>query len=284
MQFKITFGSMYFLFSFLLCTSIIVSFDAIAEESTQREEIAISVFEYPPFLMESDEHDGIEPALVRLAFERMGFSVKFVFVPPARAIEMAKLGQVDATLGWVRSDEREAAFYFSEIIAQAPLVFFHLKQKDFEWRHYGELKGKVIGTVNKFYYGPAFHKAQQSGLFQVDAVSDDILNLKKLIAGRIDLTPINLYVGYQLARELFDAGTAERITHHPRYLKQSEHHLLLPKVLGQSARRLSLFNRGLYEIKQSGEFQGILDRYSPEKLAQQDLSIDLASIKELEQK
>ena len=128
--------------------------------------------------------------------------------------------------------------------------------------------------MNKFYYGPASHQAQQKGLFQMDSVSDDELNLKKLIAGRIDLTPINLYVGYYLAGQLFDTDVAGVITHNDRQLKISEHHVLLPKVLEPSSRRLSLFNQGLQKIKQSGEYQRVLEHYSPATKVHQEASTD----------
>ena len=278
MQFKIGSWSTYTLVSFTVYFGLLFSSHAFAEQHISKEHLTFSVFEYPPFLMERSDDYGLEPAIVRQAYEQMGGTVSFVFVPPARAIEMAKLGLVDGTVGWVHSDERAANFYFSETIARAPLVFFHIKQKAFSWNNYAELQGKTIGTVNQYYYGSDFQKALQSGHFQIESVSDDRLNLKKLVAGRIDLTPVNLYVGYYLAKELFDAEAAKLITHNARQLKVSEHHLLLPKVLPQSQSRLALFNEGLFALKKSDEYQAILQRYKPEEELFQKASLTLGSL------
>jgi polar amino acid transport system substrate-binding protein len=228
------------------------------------EPLKLAVFEYPPFLTQARSDFGIEPAIVRSAFEQVGVTVEFSFYPAARALEKARQGHVDGTLGWVHSSEREQAFFYSETIATAPLVFFHMKTRPVTWKNYDDLKSLRIGTVNKYFYGTDFHQAQASALIQVDAVTDDALNLKKLVAGRIDLTPINLYVGYYLARQIFDTETASEFTHSEQALRVSEHHLLLPRCVEQSNVRLSQFNRGLEAIKQNGHYQVIMDRYSQE--------------------
>lgn len=234
---------------------------AIHAMALGKETLKFSVYEYPPFLSKSVPEYGLEPAIVRLAFERVGVEVQFNFMPPARALEVARQGKSDGTLGWVHSTEREGSFHYSKAISRAPLVFFHLKAKPFIWNTFQDLKGKQIGTVYKYYYGAEFHQAQDAADFQVDVVTDDVLNLRKLHAGRIDATPINLYVGYYLAHQLFVAETARLFTHNQQIMKISEHHLLLPRSLSESALRLALFNEGLDIIKQNGEYAAILERH-----------------------
>lgn len=242
----------------IVLAASLLSINVIASGS---EILKFSVYDYPPFLSKSAPDYGLEPAVVKLAFEQVGIEVQFNFMPSARALEMAKQGRSDGTLGWVHSIEREDFYHYSQAIARAPLVFFHLKAKPFTWKTFQDLKGKQIGTVNKYYYGEAFHKALDETVFQVDVVPEDSLNLRKLQVGRIDVTPINLYVGYYLADQLFVAETASLFTHNEQVLKISEHHLLLPKSLPDSSSRLALFNKGLDIIKNNGEYAAVLRRH-----------------------
>ncbi len=226
------------------------------------ESLTLAIFDYPPFLAADDPDRGIEPALVRAAFAQAGVEVNYKLYPPARALELARQGKADGTLGWVRSEPREQAFYYSDELIEAPLVFFHLQSYAFDWSGYDDLQGIKVGTVIDYYYGEAFHSALDKGLINLDTPeTHDELNLNKLVGGRIHVTPINLHVGYYLAHKHLDPQIARQITHHPHVLKNSVHHLLLPKVLPGSSSRLQQFNEGLEKIKISGEYQRILQNH-----------------------
>lgn len=238
--------------------------------STAGETLQLAVFEYPPFLAEGEKGYGVEPAIVKAAFQQMNIAVNFSFLPPARALKMAGAGEYDATLGWVRSDERERDFYFSAPIAEAPLVFFHLRKLPVQWKTFDDLKDMTIGTVVKYHYGAAFHEAQSAGKIKTDEAFSDELNFKKLLAERIQLTPVNLFVGYHLIAKTFDADTARLLTHNPVPLKISVHHVLFPKAKPESQSRLELFNRGLKKIRESGELQRILKEHLDNQVPRAD--------------
>lgn len=223
------------------------------------ETLEVAIFEYPPLLSEHKQNYGLEPSVVSAAFEQVNVKVNYHFFPPARAIEATKLGNFDATLGWVHSEEREKSFYFSDAIAESPLVFFHLKSFPFNWKTYADVYGIPIGTVSLYHYGTDFHEAVDAGKIPIEEVSQDELNFKKLLAGRIKLTPVSLYVGYDLIQKTFDARTADLFTHHPRHLKISVHHVLFPRAKAESASRVKLFNKGLQKLKENGGYQRILD-------------------------
>jgi len=225
------------------------------------EPLRLAVFEYPSFLEQDAEGLGLEPSVVSAAFEQVDIDVEFSFYPAARAIKMARQGDYDGTLGWVRSEERERHFFFSDPVAEAPLVFFHLTDFSFAWKEYDHLERLEVGTVIDYYYGAEFHEAQDAGRFETDVAAHDLLNLRKLLGGRIELTPINLYVGRYLIERNFDSETARRFTHNPTPLKVSVHHLLFPRALEESESRLELFNEGLRKIKESGQYQEILEKY-----------------------
>ncbi len=232
---------------------------------SRAEAIRIALFEYPPFLAEKAIGYGIEPAVVTAAFKQVHVDVKYTYMPAARALVGTAKGNFEATLGWVKTEEREQDFYYSDPIAEAPLVFFHLKSVPFDWKTYDDLKGVLIGTVNKYNYGPEFHAALDAGKIQVDEAGRDESNFRKLLLGRNTITPVNLYVGYNLLRETFNPETAALFTNHPLPLKVSVHHVLFPKALKESFSRSVLFNQGLKKIRDSGEYKKILDEYHLKK-------------------
>lgn len=233
----------------------------ISGPTTKAETIKIALFEYPPFLAEKATGYGLEPQVVSAAFKQVNIDVKYTFLPPGRALLVAANGDFQATLGWVKTEERERDFYFSEPIAEAPLVFFHLKNFPFSWNTYDDLEGVLIGTVIKYNYGDEFETALKAGKIQIDEAGKDESNFKKLLLGRNAITPVNLYVGYYLLQETFGPATAKLFTHHPLPLKISVHHVLFPKALKESFSRSVLFNQGLQKIKDSGEYKKILDEY-----------------------
>ncbi len=236
-----------------------ISIASFSSTALGNEPLRLAIFEYPPFLSKDVEGYGLEPSIVTAAFEQVGVAVEYTFYPAARAYRVARLGGYDGTLGWVHSAVRERHFFFSDPIAEAPLVFFHLKDSAFDWKDYGDLKGLAIGTVIDYYYGRSFHEALDAGKIEIDVVSDDLLNLRKLLRERIVLTPINLYVGYYLINSYFDSEAAGLLTHHPDPLRTSAHHVLFPRALSESESRLELFNEGLQALKESGAYQRILD-------------------------
>ena len=229
--------------------------------ASSAQTINIALFEYPPFLDEKAKDYGLEPAIVSAAFKQVNVAVNYTFMPAARALVGAAKGDFQATVGWVKTDEREQDFYFSDAIAEAPLVFFHLKSVPFEWKTYDDLKGVLIGTVNKYNYGPGFQAAVVAGTIQVDEAGRDESNFRKLLLGRNAVTPVNLYVGYKIIQETFDPATARLFTHHPVPLKMSVHHVLFPKSLSDSYANSALFNQGLQKIMASGEYKKIVNAY-----------------------
>ncbi len=111
------------------------------------------------------------------------------------------------------------------------LVFFHLKSKPLKWKTLADIKNKYIGLVLGYSYGKAFDDAVKNGELKVEYVAHDILNFKKLLAGRIDAYPSEIDVGYNFIHEHFTAEEAELFTHHPQPLTGSPYFLLLSKAV-----------------------------------------------------
>lgn len=226
--------------------------------------VRLSLFEFPPFMGRELPESGLEPTIVKAVFALMNQAVSFQFLPPARAMLTAEKGRIDGALGWVWSEDRAEKFHYTDPIITAPLVFFHLKRDPFVWQTWDDLTGRTIGIVFKNYYGPDFHREMDAGRLRTQEVSRESLNFDKLLAGRIDLFPVNLHVGYHMIGKQYPQKTACLFTHSPRPLKISRYHLLLSKAVPGNDRLKTLFNGALNRLRASGEYNRICVQYPVE--------------------
>lgn len=223
------------------------------------ERLLICLMEYPPLMGSDIKNYGISPSIATAAFRQVGIDVDYAFFPTSRAFKTAREGKCDALLGFVYSEERAKLFLYSDTVFKAPLLLFHLETLNFDWNAIEDLRGLTIGTTIDNYYGDAFHDALEKGVLKTDESPKDLLQYEKLLWGRIDLFPMNLYTGYYMVHENFSPEEISKITHHLRPLKTSEYHLLFPKALEESSARVRLFNSGLKELQDSGEYTKIIE-------------------------
>ncbi len=243
---------------FLFCYILIVPFLSLATEP-----IRLVLTESPPLMSKEIETYGCETEIVTAAFKSVNIETNIFFSAVAGAYERTKRGaNFDALVGWVWSKEREKYFYYSDPILEVPLVFFHLKSFSFDWASYEDLKGIPIGIVVKNYYGTEFHEALSAGILEVEAVSNNQLNFHKLFYKRIKLFPYNLLGGYYFIQTEFGAQKAKLFTHHSKPLKTSVYHVLFSKAIKRNKSMVALFNKGLQQIKESGKYNEIIEKYN----------------------
>jgi polar amino acid transport system substrate-binding protein len=239
-------------------TLLFMLFVLLPNVGQAKDTVRLAIMEYPPLIGEKLDGYGIEPTIVTAAFREIGVDVEYIFFPPARAFKAAEEGVYDGTVGWVWSEERAKEFDYSEPIFTAPLLLFHLKEFPFDWEKMDDLKGIPIGITVKNYYGPKFHRAMDGGILTVDESSKDIVQFDKLLRHRIKLYPMNHYTGYYLIKEKFTPEQAALFTHHPRPLKTSVYHVLFSRAVKENDSLIKRFNRGLRQLKESGEYDRII--------------------------
>lgn len=112
----------------------------------------------------------------------------------------------------------------------------------------------------KYSYGPEFDAALAAGAFSMDRAPNDRINFEKLLAGRVQLYPQEISVGYFAIRENFTPAQQAKITHHPKAILNNLSYVLFPKSLPGSEVLLARFNKRLKEFKDSGKYQLYIDR------------------------
>ncbi len=227
-------------------------------QSTPRK-VYLTNGDWPPYLSKDLYQHGFVSHIVSKAFKTQNIDVQYGFFPWKRAYTLAQ--QADPWVGsvvWSAKAEREIFFHYSDPILPIGTVFFHLTSKPLKWETYADLKGLTIGTTASYTYGAAFEAAQADGVFSIEEVPNEVLNLSKLLANRIDLIPMGKEVGYQLMRE-HKPEQVSMITHHPKFIKKVDYHLIINKQADAATALIAAFNKGLEALKASKEYDKIMD-------------------------
>jgi len=212
---------------------------------------------WPPFTDPDHPNQGLSLEVVRAALGTEGYEVTMRFVPWARAEEGARQGVYDIVPNAWMTAERERIFFFSEPYVENRIVFIRRKGEPFKYDGLESLKGFVVGVIRGYGYEESF--LQASGFVREEA-SDFLTNIRKLLAGRIDMTLEDEMVARRLLAE-GGGEYAEKIEFvaEPLVVKN------LYVVCGLSNPRhreiIEAFNGGLRSIRADGTYDKIMFSY-----------------------
>jgi polar amino acid transport system substrate-binding protein len=170
------------------------------------EHYSFATFSFPPYEFEQDGAPrGIAVDLVAEAMHRLGYGLEVRIYPWARALDEARRGKVSAIFTAYRTGERERYLDYShEVLVPQTVALFARKGRAVDYR--GDLLGLAeftIGAVNSMSYGSRFDAAVADGVLRhIELANDSELNMRRLLAGRVDLLVSNVAVArYLLAQD-----------------------------------------------------------------------------------
>ena len=227
-------------------------------ESMKR--VLLSAMDWKPVYGPSLPEGGVFTALTREAFQRSGYIFEIAFVPWARAVEMARVGQYDGVMGAMMTPGRRRSFTASEMIMPLEVYLFSRAEETITYEALDDLKGFSIGVIagsaSAEMLGTAGLRLQRVGTFDQ--------NLRKLIQGRIDLMEGEKYAMAELLNKYPEYRDRIKrvnppITVSPLYViisMANPDHLLI----------VADFNRGLREMRADGTFDAIIRRHGFDRL------------------
>ncbi|MBU1170362.1 MAG: ABC transporter substrate-binding protein [Proteobacteria bacterium] len=223
--------------------------------SSSEETIRLTNGEWAPYFSENLEYYGVGSRIVTEAFALEGITVIYGFFPWSRGLKLAENGSWDGAVGWEINAEREQDLYASDDVWETPWVFFYMKKNTFDWKAFDDLKDVRIGATLGYMYTKEFLDAERSGKISVDrGATSDQQGFRKLMAGRFDIFPQLIDVGYYQLNASYDAQTVNLFTHHPTPFGKHKEQLLLSKKHERNIRLIKLFNKGLRQLKDSGKY------------------------------
>ena len=242
---------------FMLCrhTAVAAVLAAmLAAPVAHARQVVMCTLNWEPYYGEDLPRQGFFTELVRTAFERSGHQVRTQFMPWARALREVKQGDREVLLGAYYTEERAKTYLASESIYtdQVGLVALDsLGVKSFETLR--ELSDYTIGYGRGYAVNDEFDNAEY---LQKEPEESQVLNLRKLYAGRIDMIAGSFasirYIAQQEGHDL------SRLVFLEPALKENTLHIMISRKADDGEQLLRDFHAGLREIRGDGTYDRIL--------------------------
>lgn len=211
--------------------------------------------DYPPYFAADLPEGGTLTAITRAAFKAEGYNLEVIYRPWARVMFETKNGEHDGIIAVWYAAEREDFIAYTDAIANTRIGFFGRRNKPIAVQDLGALRDYTVGTVRGYANPPAFDAAK----LRTEEVVDDLTNLKKLAADRIDLTLIDMALAHWLIRKNIPDAARKIVALEPP-VETMPLYLGISRKTPDYTRVVSDFNRGLAKIRHNGEYARILKR------------------------
>ncbi|GAB2918954.1 substrate-binding periplasmic protein [Rheinheimera gaetbuli] len=224
------------------------------------ETLLLASSNYYPHYAADLPQQGAVSEVVRQAFLLQGIDIKLEFMPFARALRQSQQADYIGLVAAWYDDERAQHFYYSQPLYANQIVFFKRKHKAIAYHDYTDLAAQGLRlALIQGYLQPQGLMQSQPNLVQVATDEQAFFMLAK---GRVDLVPADKLNGlYLLENKL--PQYVEQLDWLTPALEQRPMYLLLSKQDPRSEYLMQQFNTGLSELRQSGQYQQILDTLLP---------------------
>jgi len=118
--------------------------------------------------------------------KRLGIPITFTANTPfLRCLRMMRNGSADIMLGLLDKPERREYMHLYRYLDNSHKAFYALKSRNWQVNAFEDLAGLNIGVVHGFKYFPKFDRETES--FSLNSAPSVLINLRRLLAGRVDL-------------------------------------------------------------------------------------------------
>ncbi|WP_428523848.1 substrate-binding periplasmic protein [Roseibium sp.] len=221
------------------------------------DHITIVTEHLPPYnYLEDGEAQGMSTEVVQAALEAAGHTYEIRFMPWARAYQIALTKPNTLVYSIARTNEREALFaWVGEIAPFGAALYQRADQPAVKLQQLRDARLLQVGV----YRGDAKEAILRKNGFQnLQTTEDDLLNLRKLLLGRIDLIAIDDSVIGPLLKE---EGIAPDKVRRVLGIEEISGNLYMAFHKETDPGLVSSVQRGLEVIKENGEYEQILNRY-----------------------
>ena len=223
------------------------------------QDVAVAIGDYAPYIDKTQANKGFMSEIVVKAFKKEGVNAVLEFKPWKR-IEATEINENQRlSFAWIKTNERSKHWRYSDVIMSTTTVFITAKAKGFKWRTLADLKPFKIGVSRGYSYGNEFDAMR--GQFKIQEAASDEQNIKKLVNGRIDIFPIDPFVGAQIIRDKLSATESAKlkVVSEPN-LGEDGMHTVCSKKYALCEGLLKKFNEGLGKMKNDGSLQSIIKK------------------------
>lgn len=219
--------------------------------------VSLTSLDWEPYIGQNLKNGGYVAEIVREAFARSGYKVKIAYLPWARTVLMARRGSYDGYFPEYFAEELKTDFLISDPFPGGPLVFYKRKADTLNFKNLEDLKPYRFGIVRGYVNTAEFDAADY---LDKDPAVDDLTNLRKLLAKRVNLILIDKYVAEHLLKKHLPTRKEELESMEPP-LEIKDLFLCLSRKDPKAQEKLEAFNKGLTQMKADGTIAVILAKH-----------------------
>lgn len=191
--------------------------------------IRLAATEWPPYAGPGLPYQGASSHIANLAAEKLGRNVTIDYFPWKRAVALGENDpRYDGYFPAYYTADRAKRCQFSRPLGYSRVGFAYLQSATpFNWEHLSDLASTSIGVVRGYANGEEFDQLRQQGrLKRVEDADSDLINLRKLVGGRIRLAVIDANVLQHLqSQDPLLQSAAGNIRFHPRLINRLSIHI-----------------------------------------------------------
>lgn len=216
---------------------------------TGRPPLTLGSIDWPPYSRATLPGEGRSSIIVRDAFAAVGVPVVFDYLPWVRMTALIRAQRLDGGLSFYASEDRQSWCHFSPPYDSSDLVLVERTDNPLSWVALADLARYRLGTVRDYVNTPDFDDLVRRGILQTEEVVSDIINIRKLMSGRIDGVVIDGAVfRYLIDREPELKARAADLRVNPVPLDRKPLYICFQKTEKGRALR-DLFAEGLRQIQ-----------------------------------
>ena len=227
-----------------------------------------TVYNYPPFCFKDKNTELIQEEIIfqgkdslflkgyswdvtRESFQAMGYAIKLIVAPWARAELYVKQGSVEVIFPAVLTKKRLKKYVYSKHYTDRQnFLIYAPKDSDFQWDGLNSMKGKTIIKIFKWSFGEKFSNAKHFPIHKVYSIME---GLKILARGRVDGM-----VGYEISFDhiIKTSGLEGKFKKLPPF-DFSDEFLIALKSNQKAQKKLKDFDKGWEIISKNGMLENI---------------------------
>jgi len=252
----------------------------IFNQNTNKQ-VKLATLDWPPYIGQNLCNKGWVFKFTVALLVSKGYQVEIDFLPWARAVRSVELGISDilfpeyyiedsAPSDYVKGKRRREVLMLSNEFPGGMIGFLKRKGEEDKFKgNLNNLKGEAIGVVRGYQNTPEFDAMMDNNEFNIVQAVDDLQLVKLLVAKRVNLiigdpTVLRFTVNYSNLPAAEKAKLLNSIEQVEPEIKYNALYYALSTKSENANAVLKDINTGLYEFKNSGETQRIIDMGSNE--------------------
>ncbi|NOH71090.1 amino acid ABC transporter substrate-binding protein [Vibrio pectenicida] len=219
--------------------------------------VYMTSLDWPPYSGENLRENGYSIAIAREAFSVMGYDLIVDFEPWVRAVSLAT--KSEKYIGYFPEyifDTQD--FVFSDSIGSGPLGLVENSNSPVKWSKLVDLKTLRIGVVQGYVNTKEFDDMVANGEINIEASSNDTMNIHKVAKRRLDAAVIDSNVlEHLISEDTQEAFLRQYLQMNTKLLDNKQIHVAFrnePKGIDLKM----IFNQGLEKI----DIESIIHRLS----------------------